>query len=266
MSTVRILSGWSNPGGSTTAFINLTNLLNDNDIDAVFYGPHPWHLDKCRSGHTQQLDINNPEDVLIAHFVPLKEARPDLKKVIFSSHETKLFPINDYPMDGVDTVHFVSEEQRDWHKTDKSSVVIPNVVKVGERRGNHKRGAVGVIGSIDSHKQTKLAIESALISEPKGTKVLLFGNATEKDYFAKYIKPLIKNKRVKMMRAYQDTTLMYNMIDAVYHASQQETYGLIRHECKLHGIPFNDLFNSSAHSEYWEDEKILEAWKKCLEL
>ena len=68
------------------------------------------------------------------------------------------------------------------------------------------------------------------------------------------------------MGTYDDTTLMYNMIDAVYHASQRETYGFIKHECKLHGIPFNDLFDSSAHSEYWEDEKILEAWKKCLEL
>ena len=266
VATVRILSGWSNAGGSTTAFINLTNLLNDNDIDAVFYGPHTWHLDKCRAASTQSLDITNPEDVLIAHYVPLKEERVDLHKIIFSSHETNLFPLKDYSMSGVDTIHYVSESQRDWHGVDKESVVIPNIVKVGERKGDHKRRAVGVIGSIDSHKQTKLAIETALLSEPKGTKVLLFGNVTDADYFTEHIKPLLKNKRIKLMGTYDDTTLMYNMIDAVYHASQRETYGFIKHECKLHGIPFNDLFDSSAHSEYWENQKILEAWKKCLEL
>ena len=266
MATVRILSGWSNPGGSTKAFINLTNLFNDNGIDAIFYGPHEWHLDECRASLHQNLDINNPEDILIAHYVPLKEERPNLSKVIFSCHETNLFPLKEYGMNGVDTVHFVSDSQREWHDIDKDSVVIPNIVKVGKRKGTHKRNAVGVIGSIDSHKQTRLAIEAALVSEPKETKVLVFGNPTDKSYFEENIKPLLKNKRVKIMRAYKDTTFMYNMIDAVYHASKRETYGLIRHECNFHGIPFNDLFNSSSHSEYWEEEKILEAWKKCLEL
>lgn len=47
---VKILSGWSNKGGSTFAFINLTNELNKNGIDTTFYGPHNWHLDKCKSG------------------------------------------------------------------------------------------------------------------------------------------------------------------------------------------------------------------------
>ena len=47
---VKIISGWSDRGGSTFAFINLTNKLNESGIDTTFYGPHPWHLDKCKSG------------------------------------------------------------------------------------------------------------------------------------------------------------------------------------------------------------------------
>ena len=264
--TVRILSGWSNPGGSTVAFINLTNLLNEAGIDTIFYGPHNWHLDKCKGANTQKLDISDFEDTLIAHFVPLKEEKTPLKKVIFSCHETNLFPLKDYSLNAVDTVHFVSEKQRDWHGIDHSSVVIPNTVKAGKRRGNHKRGHVGVIGSIDSHKQTALAVKAALDNEPKDTKVLIFGNVTNKEYYKEHVKPLLKNKRVKLLGKYDDKDIMYNMIDSAYHASKYETFGLIRHECALQGIPFNDLFESSAHSEYWPEDRILEAWKTLLEL
>ena len=264
MQTVRILSGWSNPGGSTVAFINLTNMLNEAGINTIFYGPHTWHLDKCKGENTQRLDISDKEDILIAHFIPLKEKKTPLKKVIFSSHETNLFPLKDYCLDAADVVHFVSEKQRGWHGIDHSSVVIPNIVKVGKRRGNHKRNAVGVIGSVDSHKQTALAIESALASEPKSTKVLIFGGVTNKEYYKEHVKPLLANKRVRFAGKYDNKDVMYNMIDAAYHASRFETYGLVRHECAVHGIRFNDLFESSAHSEYWPEDRILESWKSLL--
>jgi hypothetical protein len=265
--TVRILSGWSNPGGSTVAFINLTNLLNDAGMDTIFYGPHEWHLDKCKGESTSRLDISNPEDALVAHFVPLREERVPLKKIIFSCHETTLFPLKDYPMKVVDNIHFVSEWQREWHGIDKPSTVIPNIVKVGKRKSPHKRGAVGIIGSIDRHKQTALAIESALESESKSTKILIFGNVSNQQYYEDEVKPLLRtHKRVKILGKYDDKDVMYNMVDAVYHASKSETYGLVKHECDMHGIPFNDLFNSSDHSEYWPEERILEAWKTLLEL
>ena len=34
---VKIVSGYSDKGGSTTAFINLTNFFNDNGIDCTFF-------------------------------------------------------------------------------------------------------------------------------------------------------------------------------------------------------------------------------------
>jgi hypothetical protein len=262
---IRILSGWSNPGGSTVAFINLTNMLNEAGIETIFYGPHQWHLDKCKSSTTDKLKISDIEDTLIAHFVPLKEEKLPLKKVIFSCHETNLFPLKDYTMNPIDKIHFVSEQQKDWHGVDHPSVVIPNIVKVNKRKGSHKRGAVGIIGSIDSHKQTALAIQAALESEPKSTKVLIFGSVTNQEYYEEYVKPLLmKNKRVKIVGKYDDKDIMYNMVDSVYHASKYETYGLVRHECEQHGIIFHDVFSSSKHSVYWPEDRILEAWKKLL--
>ena len=267
MGMVRILSGWSNPGGSTVSFVNLTNLLNKGGINTIFYGPHDWHLDKCKSATTQQLDISDVEDTLIAHFIPLKEEKIPIRKVIFSCHETNLFPLKDYSLNTVDTVHFVSDWQRDWHGIDHPSEVIPNIINVGARKGLHKRGAVGIIGSIDSHKQTALAIKAALDSEPKSTKVLIFGSVTNQEYYEEHVKPLLKkHRRVRIVGKYDDKDVMYSMVDAVYHASKTETYGLVRHECEQHGIPFNDLFKSSAHSEYWPEERILEAWKQVLEI
>lgn len=264
MGTVRILSGWSNPGGSTRAFINLTNLLNDSGVDTIFYGPNEWHLDKCKAAVTQNLDISNPEDILIAHFIPLQDKKFPLKKIIFSCHETNLFPLKEHSLVSIDQLHFVSEKQRDWHDVDHSSVVIPNIVNVRKRKSNRKAGAVGIVGSIDSHKQTALAIQNALEMEPKSTKVLVFGSVTDLDYFRKEVKPLLENRRVRMMKECNDKDTMYDIIDAVYHASKYETYGLVKHECALHEIPFYDLFKSSSHSEYWPEERILEEWKKVL--
>ena len=61
---VKIVSGYTEKGGSTTAFINLTNFLNDNGIECVFYGPHEWHLNKCKSSLITDLKYEE-EDIVI---------------------------------------------------------------------------------------------------------------------------------------------------------------------------------------------------------
>ena len=45
---VKIVSGISMSGGSTIILINLTNLFNSKGIDTTFYGPHDFHLNKCK--------------------------------------------------------------------------------------------------------------------------------------------------------------------------------------------------------------------------
>ena len=37
---IKIITGWSNRGGSTFAFINLTNKLNEYGYETILYGPH----------------------------------------------------------------------------------------------------------------------------------------------------------------------------------------------------------------------------------
>ena len=41
---VKIVSGYSEKGGSTTAFINLTNFLNENNIDEYEKSKNNFHL------------------------------------------------------------------------------------------------------------------------------------------------------------------------------------------------------------------------------
>ena len=106
---VKIVSGWSNPGGSTTHHINLTNLLNDNGYDCTFYGPHDWHKDKCKSASIQECRLDS-EDILISHFIQLPPA--NVKKHILSCHETNLFPLRDILPQWYDLIHFVSNYKR----------------------------------------------------------------------------------------------------------------------------------------------------------
>ena len=61
---VKIVSGWSGTGGSSTANINLTNLFNDNNIDCTFYGPHDWHLDKCRGAKLQAATTKESDNII----------------------------------------------------------------------------------------------------------------------------------------------------------------------------------------------------------
>ena len=60
---------------------------------------------------------------------------------------------------------------------------------------------------------------------------------------------------------------MYNCVDAVYHASKRETFGLVRAECQLAGIPFKDVGNSSdTDLQILEKEEILDKWKRLMKL
>ena len=67
-SKIKFISGWSNPGGGTIHQIALTNLLNDNGFDCTFYGPHEWHLDKCRGELHRDFSLDK-DDILISHFI-----------------------------------------------------------------------------------------------------------------------------------------------------------------------------------------------------
>ena len=88
---IKIISGWSNKGGSTFALINLTNELNKFGLDTTFYGPHEWHLDKCKSDKLQNLKLTE-KDIVISHFINLG-LRPKVKKIVLFCHEKNLFEV-----------------------------------------------------------------------------------------------------------------------------------------------------------------------------
>ena len=122
---VKIVSGYSDKGGSTTAFINLTNFFNDNGIDCTFYGPHDWHLNKCKSDLLKNVKYDS-DDIVIFHFLDLKE-RPNVKRAILSCHEKWWFPVGKITKYW-DTVVFLHDQHRDYHKEYTGDfVIIPNL-------------------------------------------------------------------------------------------------------------------------------------------
>lgn len=252
---VKIVSGWSNPGGSTLHHISLTNLLNENGIDCTFYGPHEWHRDKCKSGHISDCKLT-VYDTLISHFIQVPTK--NIKRHILSCHETNLFPLKDLPTRGYDVIQYVSNSQKDWHgAVDCPSVIIPPCVERVEW-SSPKNNTAGVIGSIDEHKQTHKAIEMAF--KDGFDKVILYGQVTDPAYFETFIQPML-DSRLEIRNHEDDKAAMYGSVEAVYHASKRETYGLVEAECKAAGVPFRGAENNPT---IMTDEEILRRWNKIL--
>ena len=88
---IKIITGYSERGGSTVAFINLTNELNKRGYDCILYGPHHWHLDKCKSDLIKNLKFDITDRV-ISHVLKL-DNRPNVKKIVLSSHENWWFEV-----------------------------------------------------------------------------------------------------------------------------------------------------------------------------
>ena len=139
---------------------------------------------------------------------------------------------------------------------DAPSIIIPpRVEKINWT--SPKNNAAGVIGSIDEHKQTPKAIEMALSDGFE--KVLLFGQITDSPYFSHFVKPLLG--KVEVRNHQDDKEAMYGSVEAVYHASKRETYGLVEAECKLSGVPYRGKENKP---EVLSDKEILERWETIL--
>ena len=260
---IKIISSWSNPGGSTVANIRLCNLLNENGHDCRFYGHHAWHLDKCK-GDT--LDNVNPseDDILISHFLTIGPEIPR-KRHILTLHETNLFPLNaltKYQLRSWDAIHYVSNSQRKFHSVNYPYEVIPNIVyKIDAKFFDGE--VAGVIGSIDEHKQTHISIQRALKDGYK--KVKVFGEITDIGY-ATAQKEWIYHDNVELMGHCDDQEKMYSQINKVYHSSKRETFNFIQAECSQMGMPYDGLDSSRSGAVYWDQERILDKWLDLLQL
>lgn len=263
---VHILSGWSNGGGSTEAFINLTNSLNKHGIKTTFYGPHPFPKNKCNFEiHDNYRMRLNPKDSIIVHFLHLPR-RLNCKKFILSCHEQNIFELKNINCKIFDKIHFVSDHQRKYHSVKHPYFILPNIIDPRLKPSDSKpdEPTAGIIGSIDRNKNIHVSIQRALDDGFK--KIRIFGVITDKGYYENSVKSLIdKHGDLIEYNGYiEDKQLVYDSVTDVYHSSTLETWGYIKGECKR----TNTVFHGNDSTDgYWEmDEKeIVNKWVEELD-
>jgi len=269
MGQVKILSGWSQTGGSTTANINLTNALNQRGINTVFCGPHEWHLGKCEANYLKNVKVK-PDDYFIMHYLPYVQTRPDVKKFILSVHEKEVMPLSKINWKIYDKVHFLNEAQYQWHQA-QIDEEIPYFIcgnaheKLLPLENKNINNVAGIIGSIDRNKQTHESIERALNDGMH--KIIIFGNIHDNDYFNTQVKPLIEMNGNKIVMAgfVEDKNKIYDTVTDVYLSSLSENASLVADECQMTGVKFHGNANISTPNIMPNDE-IVKIWKRELEL
>jgi hypothetical protein len=258
---IKILSGWSDPGGSTVALINLCNLFNERGYDCTFYGPHQWHSHYCKGEPLNACPINEEDERLIVHYLKFPHRPEKSGKVVLACHEKDVYPVKDVPKFW-DDIAYVSESQKEWQGVDGQ--IIPNVLSDLYPSKDIVIGTAGIIGSVDANKQTHLSIERAVEDGYKN--ILIYGNVTDQNYFDEKVKPLVEKHKVKMMGHEDNKQAMYDRITKVYHSSASETFNLVKAECLLTKTLYDGLDSSESGCELWTKTEILDAWKKLLNL
>ena len=260
---IKIMTGWSDRGGSTNAFISLTNALNKLGYDATLYGPHTWHLDKCKSALLDNNNLNvGPNDRLIVHFLQLPN-RPNAGKVILSCHEKNLYEVGKIKQFWDEAV-FLNQRHKDYHSEYNGEFkIIPNLKTpfiLRDKTGLEK--IAGVIGSFDENKQTHISIQRALADGCE--KVYLFSEPYG-PYYENYIKPLI-NDNVILKGFVEDKQAMYDMLGCVYHSSKSEVACLVKDECESTGVVFKGNEATDNPPVLLTNDEIINKWLKILEL
>ena len=270
---VNIITGYSERGGSTIALIRLTNLLNEHGIDTTLYGPQRWHRPHCKSGDAHSY-VADKDAIVISHLCQFTREMPCAKRIL-ACHETDMFDMRRTAANPIDVsiwdhIVYVSAFQQQWQGVDVarcSSEVIPNIVTDLHKKDRHRKGlgssVAGVIGSIDSHKLTHLSMRRAL-EEGYGT-VEIYGKVSDSRYFESRVVPLL-SRDVRYVGYCDDLQGMYDGLDAVFHSSRRETFSFVKFECEQTGVAFYPTADSHNDAQYWDAEKIAEAWMRVLRL
>ena len=263
---IKIFTGWSNSGGSTTALINLCNLFNDNGYECIMYGPHTWHLDRCR-GANLQTATTTKTDKIIYHFLDVRKTRPDVDKFVLTLHEKALYPLNQKPFHIFDKVHFLNKEQINWHGVykDLSWFICGNAHESLIPFKQPKQTVAGIIGNIDENKQVHISIERALKDDHKDIRI--YGNNNDPQYWNNYVQPLLNKHSdiVKFIGYENDKQKVYDTLTDVYHSSLSENASLVYDECKLTEVTFHGNENI-VNQALWHNDAILKLWVNQLEL
>jgi hypothetical protein len=263
--SIKIITGHSDPGGSTIAHINLTNLLNENGYDCTLYGKQTWHLDKCKSGLMHEVNLH-PDDILVVHFLPISQ-RPNCKKFILSLHEKHLFPLQRMNYKIFDKIHYIRESQRLWHGVDHpyfDCMYVQNRLDANPK--TCKEPTAGIIGSIDPNKQVHLSIKRALDAGFK--KIKMFGKIVFNDYYMQSVYPYVEKYPdiVEPPTYAEDKQAMYDQITDVFHTSKLEVCPYIQGESILTGTNFHGNDQTDEEYKVMSDQEILDIWVKELEL
>ena len=257
---IKIVSGHSAEGGSTTIWINLTNLFNENGYDCTFYGPHQFHMDKCNGKNIKEVKFE-PDDIILCHVVKL-QYKPNVKKMIYVSHEKWWFKIDD-GMNYWDMVVFNHQEQRDFHLGYTGPYVfIPNPKEPLVPKDKPELDLVaGVIGTIEERKQTHQSIERALADGC--TKIKLFGVKNENTpYFQEYMKKYVNDPRIEFIGFTNDKQGMYDSIGRVYHSSLGEVSCLVKDECQYTNTQFFGNEETLHQVSELTNKEILKLWEQ----
>jgi len=275
MTKVIIISGYGGHGGSTVAHINLCNLFNDKGLDATFVSPGNWS-NKCKFINiTTFLNNLTPHcsASIIYHFLnPAMFAKVPgslgsfFSKITLTCHETNIYPLKKYFPNGfgtLDNIHMVSESQKKWHGIEDDRIkIIPNVISKVNKVGNPESGIAGVVGSIDRHKRTGLAISNAARDGYKTIKVI--GHVSDPEYKDEIKKNLPRNTTVRFLDHVDGLDNVYNNLEVVYHASTRETFNFVKPECEQAGVKYIGLDSAESGADYWKLDDIFKAWKEIL--
>lgn len=263
---IKILTGYSEKGGSTVALSNLTNSLNEAGYEAIMYGPHDYHLDKCKSGKLTQEVLNDikEDDRLITHFLQLPN-RPNAKKVVLSCHEKWWFDVGGIPQHW-DEVIFLHDVHKEYHNKYKGeSSIIPNIKEpLVEIDKDELDMVAGIIGSIEDRKQTHISIQRAL--KDKCEKIYLFGKIGDEKYYNTFVKPMLSLPKIIEYGHTESKQAMYDMIGRVYHSSKGEVACLVKDECVSTGTKFFGNEETENTVSDLTNEEIINKWKEVLEL
>lgn len=267
---IKILTGFSNPGGSTVAFLNLAKKLNLKGYETVLYGPHKWHTTQapfCKVVDKKFFYNLNKNDKLILHFVSVDQKSVNLIKeigcrTVYSCHEMEWFNFRRV-LKCYDTVQFVTQEQANYHNSVTDYVIIPNIrEEIKINRSPNVKNVAGIIGSVEPRKRTHESIKRAL--NDKCDKILIFGAISNPIYFNNFVKPLLNNK-VKFI-GHCPKGDIYSTIDRVYHSSVGEVASLVKDECHT----TNTLFFGNEYTDNevstWTNDQIIDKWKEVLQL
>ena len=258
---IKIVSGYSEKGGSTSAFIDLTNEFNNRGIDTTFYGPHQWHLDKCKSGLLNDGFVVNPDDILICHFLQLP-SRPVAKKVILHCHEKWWFKVGEVKQYW-DSVVFLHDAHREYHSSYTGPfTIIPNLKPDLKPIDKPELELVaGIIGAIEDRKQTHLSIQRALADGCK--KIKIFGHINDQAYYEKFVQPLL-NDSIEIVGFSTNKQEMYNSICRVYHSSKGEVACLVKDECWLTNTSFFGNEETENEVSILTNDEIINKWIKLI--